>query len=197
MQKGKRALREIIKGDLLTQINEIWRKGESYQEAQRGDTGQGRLHCKAVETNLSKLILDSMKVGDLTQTDLFILSAAACLHDIGKVIGDDSKGWKSNHGKRSMQIILEEYDKLGLERGQAIAVGHVVSVHGDGRLDELPRTPVAIGCDEVDVIELSAIFSLADMLDTNYQRAPEILNKIKYPDGNIPPKYRGRQSITG
>ena len=180
MQKGEKTLRQVLKDDLLTQINEIWRKGESYQDAQKGDNIQGKLHCKVVETNLGKLIPDAEKERELRQIDLFVLSAAACLHDIGKVVNDNAKGWKSDHGKRSMQIILEEYDKLGLDRGQAIAVGHVVSSHGDGRLDELPRHPIAIGCEEVDIIELSAIFRLADMLDTTYQRAPEILIKVNY-----------------
>ena len=197
MQKGKKTLREILKGDLLTQINEIWRRGESYQGSQKGDNIQGQPHCKAVETNLDKLIPDIKKGKELKQIDLFVLSAAACLHDIGKVVSDDAKGWKSEHGKRSMQIILEEYDRLGLDKGQAIAVGHIVSAHGDGKLDELPRNSIAIGSEEVDIIKLSAIFRLADMLDTTYQRAPEILSRIKFPDGNIPPKWRGRKSITG
>ncbi|UCH96316.1 MAG: HEAT repeat domain-containing protein [Candidatus Aminicenantes bacterium] len=38
---------------------------------------------------------------------------------------------------------------------------------------------------------------LADMLDTNYQRAPEIVSSIKFPNGDIPSKWRGRQAITG
>jgi hypothetical protein len=197
MPKGEKELRQVIKGDLLTQINEIWRKGKAYQDSQQGDNIQGTLHCEAVEKNLSKLIPDEKKEKELKPIEIFVLSAAACLHDIGKVVKDDARGWKSDHGKRSMEIILEEYDKLGLERGQATAVGHVVSVHGDGKLDELPRTPVVIGSEEIDIIKLAAIFRLADMLDTNYQRAPEIVSSIKFPDGNVPSKWRGRQSITG
>lgn len=197
MPKGERALRQVIKGDLLTQINEIWRKGKSYQNGQKGDNIQGTLHCMAVETNLGKLIPDIKKERGLKPIDLFILSASACLHDIGKVVDDDARGWESDHGKRSMQIILKQYDKLGLNRGQAIAVGYIVSAHGDGRLDELPRKPIAIGSEEINIVEHAAIFRLADMLDTNYQRAPEILSKIKFPDGGVPPKWRGRQSITG
>jgi hypothetical protein len=197
MPKGEKELRQVIKGDLLTQIKEIWRKGKTYQDSQQGDNIQGTLHCEAVEKNLCKLIPDEKKEKELKSIELFVLSAAACLHDIGKVVKDDARGWKSDHGKRSMEIILEEYDKLGLERGQAFAVGHVVSVHGDGRLDELPRKPVAIGSEEIDIIKLAAIFRLADMLDTNYQRAPEIVSSIKFPDGDVPSKWRGRQSITG
>ena len=198
MPKREKTLREILKSDLLTQINEIWRKGKSYQDSQKGDNIQGTLHCKVVESNLSKLIPDIEKEKRLKQIDLFVLSAAACLHDIGKVVADDAKGWKSDHGKRSMQIVLDEYECLGLERGQAIAVGYIISAHGDGRLDELPRTPIVIGNEEINnIIEHAAILRLADMLDTNYQRAPETVSKIKFPDGNIPSKWRGRQAITG
>ena len=127
MAKGEKTLREVLKGDLLTQINEIWRKGESYQNGQKGDNIQGTLHCKAVETNLGKLIPDIKKEKELKQTDLFVLSVAACLHDIGKVVSDSAKGWKSDHGERSMEVILDQYDSLGLDRGQAIAVGYILS----------------------------------------------------------------------
>jgi len=197
MPKGNKALREVIKGDLLIQLNELWRKAESYHDGQKGDNIQGTKHCIAVEKNLEKLIPDDKKEKELKPIDLFVLSAAACLLDIGKVVADDARGWKSDHGKQSMEIILEEYDKLGLDKGQAIAVGYVVSVHGDGKLDELPRNPTVIGNEEINIIELAAIFRLADMLDTNYQRAPELLSAIKFPDGNVPSKWRGRQAITG
>jgi len=89
-----------------------WLKGKSYQGAQMGDNIQDTLHCEEVETNLSKLIPDDKKDKALKRIDLFVLSAAACLHDIGKVVDDNAKGWKSDHGKLSMQITLEEYEKL-------------------------------------------------------------------------------------
>ena len=82
--KGEKSLRGVTKGDLLTQIEEIWRKGKSYHDAQKGDNIQGTLHCEEVETNLSKLIPDDKKDKELKRVDLFVLSAAACLHDIGK-----------------------------------------------------------------------------------------------------------------
>ncbi len=197
MPKGKKSIRDFLTNDLSIQINEIWRKGKSYQDSQKGDTIQSSMHCRTVEANLSKLIPDEKKAKELEPIELFVISASACLHDVGKVVDDDAKGWKSDHGKRSMEIILDQYDELGLDRGQAIAVGYIVSVHGTGKLEEIPRPIVAIGGEEVDIVKIAAIFRLADVLDTNYQRAPEILSKIKFPDGNIPPKWRGRQSITG
>ena len=189
MTKVENKLRDIIKGDLRTQIDAVWAKAKTtYHNFQKGDNIQGTIHCETVEINLGKLIPDIKKENDLKQIDLFILSAAACLHDIGKVESSDTKVFKSNHGKRSMEMILENYEKLGLDRGQAIAVGDIVSVHDDGNLEELPKTPVVIGSESINIIELAAIFRLADMLDTSYQRAPEIISDLKFPDENIPSK---------
>lgn len=198
MTKVENKFRDIIKGDLRTLIDAVWAKAKiTYHNFQKGDNIQGTIHCETVEINLGKLIPDIKKETDLKQIDLFILSAAACLHDIGKVESNDTKVFKSNHGKVSREIILKDYQKLGLDKGQAIAVGDIVSVHDDGNLEELPKTPVAIGSESINIIELAAIFRLADMLDTSYQRAPEIIRDLKFPDENIPSKWRGRQSITG
>jgi hypothetical protein len=35
------------------------------------------------------------------------------------------------------------------------------------------------------------------MLDNNYMRAPELLSDIKFPNGEIPSKWRGRKAISG
>lgn len=196
MVTNENTLRKHINGDYLTQINEVWRKGEEYQPFQKGDNIQGKKHCETVEKNLSMLIPDE-KMGKLKQIDLFILSAAACLHDIGKAVEDDFNGSRSDHGVRSKDFIINKYEQLGLNRAQAIAVGLVVSVHGNGEFETLPTDPFPIGCEKVNIIELAAIFRLADMLDTTCLRAPEILNEIKYPDGDVPSKWKGRQSIIG
>ena len=143
MTKCENKFRDIIKGNLRILIDAVWEKAKTtYHNFQKGDNIQSTLHCETVEINLGKLIPDAKKETDLKQIHLFILSAAACLHDIGKIEGSDTKVFKSNHGKRSMEMILENYEKLGLDRGQAIAVGDIVSVHDDGNLEELPKTPV-------------------------------------------------------
>ena len=41
MAEGEKSLRHVIKGDLIIQIKEIWRKGELYHDAQKGDNIQG------------------------------------------------------------------------------------------------------------------------------------------------------------
>ena len=194
MEEEEETLRDLIKGKLKIRIDSIWLKAEEeYHSIQKGDNLQGTEHCKSVETSLCKIISYDRKK-KLKQIDLFLLSGAACLHDIGKI--DAKEG--EDHGIRSMQIILEHYKELGLDRAQAVAIAYIVSVHANGRLDELPKNPMAVGVHGiVDIIELAAIFRLADILDTTSQRSPEILSDIKFQGRNIPSKWRGRQSITG
>ncbi len=183
-------LREILRGDLKERIDYVWMKAKEYHPFQKGDTLQATGHCEQVESNLYKLI---PKDKNLSQISLFLLSAASCLHDIGKI--ESELPWAENHGDRSKQIILEDYERLGLDKGQAIAVAYIVGVHDHGHFDELPRGPFALGNESVRLDELACVFRLADMLDTTYMRAPEIVSDIKYED--VPPKWRGRQAITG
>ena len=112
MPKGEKSIREMIRGDLIIQLQEIWRKSaETYHEMQKGDNIQGTQHCKAVEINLGKLVPDQKK-RNLKPLSLFLLSASACLHDIGKVVNDDNKGWQSDHGRRSAEMILNNYEMI-------------------------------------------------------------------------------------
>ncbi|MDP2815472.1 MAG: HD domain-containing protein, partial [Rectinemataceae bacterium] len=198
MPKGKKRLKDCLGVRLRNQFECIADNAEATcQEFQEGDNKQGHEHCEAVERNLDLLISDYKKEISLNETEIFVLLAASHLHDIGKVKGATRSGWKSEHGHRGMAIINENYDKLRLDRVQALSVGYVVGVHGDGRLDQLPPKPMLIGTDEVHLIELAAVFRLADMLDTTYQRAPEIVAHILFSDGDVPEKWQARQTISG
>jgi hypothetical protein len=53
MPKGEKDLRRFIKGELRTQLNEIWRKAKPYQDKQNGDNIQGRMHCRTGECLLA------------------------------------------------------------------------------------------------------------------------------------------------
>jgi HEAT repeat protein len=192
MGKG---LRDSLSGELRVEIDEIWRKAKTYQEKIIGDNIQGYSHSSRVERNIEKIV--SNKTAHLSELSIFLLSASACVHDIGKVVSDQQKKWSIDHGKRSMEIILREYCKIGLEKAQAIAVAHIVSVHNDGCLDELQQDAFPIDSEEVNLVELAAVFRLGDMLDTCCQRTPEIVSDITYPSGNLPQKWLARQSIIG
>ena len=196
MGKAKLKIRELIKGDLKTKIDGVWLIGrKEYQSFQKSNdsSNQGTVHCETVERNLGWLIPDDEKQ-KIGQFGLFVLSAAACLHDVGKVPLDCAM--YEDHGRESMRRIVDNPKDFGLDEGEALAVGWVVSAHNDGKLDELPEK-VSVGGEDVPVCEFAAIFKLADMLDTNYERISDSVLKMKYPDGNIPPKLTARKAITG
>lgn len=198
MHKNKKLLKDFLGQRLRRQYEYISSNSEATcHEFQKGDNKQGHDHCLAVEKNLDLLIPDTEKQNGLNETEILVLLASAHLHDIGKIEGPCIMGWKSEHGQRGMGIINDQYDRLGLDRIQAAAVATIVGVHGTGRLDQLPSEPLLVGTDQVHLIKLAAIFRLADMLDTTYQRAPEIVSKILFPDENIPEKWQARQSISG
>jgi hypothetical protein len=167
LSEGKMSLRSIVTGDLRKRLDAIWAVGkDSYHQFIKGGTIQGNVHSNAIEENLSRLICDSKKK-ELDSLGCFLLSSAACLHDIGKIVQDDHPDWCGNHGKRSAQIILKAYAEYGLRRAEAIALAYIVGVHDDGMLEDLPTTPFAIGCKHVNLVELAAIFRLGDMLHTS------------------------------
>lgn len=196
MGKAKLEIRELIKGNLKTKIDRVWQIGKkeyhTFQES-NDSSNQGTVHCETVERNLGWLIPDEEKQ-KIGQLGLFVLSAAACLHDVGKIPSEHTM--HENHGRESMRIIVDDPRGFGLDEGEAWAVGCVVSAHDDGKLDEV-REKVSISGEDVPVREFAAIFKLADMLDTNYERVPDSVLKIKYPDGNIPPKPTARKAIIG
>ncbi|MEA1865173.1 MAG: HEAT repeat domain-containing protein, partial [Euryarchaeota archaeon] len=196
MGKAKLEIRGLIQGDLKTKIDGVWLTGrKGYQSFQKSNdsSNQGAVHCETVERNLGWLIPDEKK-HEIGQFGMFVLSAAACLHDVGKIPLEHTM--YEDHGRESMRRVVDSPKDFGLDDGEAFAVGWVVSAHNDGKLDELPEKVSTNGGD-VPVREFAAIFKLADMLDTNYERVPDSVLKMRYPDGNIPPKLTARKAITG
>jgi len=135
-KKGKEPLREAVKRldeRLWHQLEKVWRLAEEgIQDAQRSKDGhqQGTPHCRAVEENLAALIPDDWKGTQFTATDLFVLSAAAALHDAGKA--SDSP---DDHGHVSMWEVRSRAMTFGLDQGQAEVVGWIVRAHNDGDLE--------------------------------------------------------------
>jgi len=177
-------------------LDYVWSNAAAIHEQQRGDTGQGKTHCLRVEENLSALIPDDRKGKELSQLELFILSAAACLHDVGRA-RDEGNAVCEDHGEGSAEAIRSKPERFGLEGSQALVVAYVVGAHNRFRIEALPSEPVPIGGSEIDVITLAALFRLADILDTTAQRAPAWVGAVKYGEGNVPPKWLGREAITG
>ena len=196
--KGKEPIREAVQRldeKLWHQLAEVWRKAEEgIHEAQRSKDGhqQGTQHCLAVEENLSALIPDDWKGDRLRATDLFVLSAAAALHDVGKA-GDTL----DDHGHVSMREVRTRAQDFGLDEGQAEVVGWIVCAHNDGNLEALPPTPRFLGTAEVDVRALAALFKLADMLHTEYTRVSRQVVDFAGARGEDNPKTLFRLRVRG
>jgi len=92
-EKGKISIRTALqKGDttLYHRLETIWSAiAREIQERQLSKEGhqQGPLHCGMVEDNLGKLIPDDQKSNFFTPLELFLFSAAACYHGIGRDSG--------------------------------------------------------------------------------------------------------------
>ena len=113
MPKGKKHLRDCLGERLRKQFDYVATNAEATcQEFQKGDNKQGQEHCKAVEKNLQLLIPDFKKECSLNEVEIFVLLAAAHLHDIGKVEGPNRFGWKSEHVLRD---VVDQADLLQIQ----------------------------------------------------------------------------------
>jgi hypothetical protein len=115
-EKGREPLQEAVKRldkRLGARLEELWWKAEEgIHDAQSSKDGhqQGTPHCRAVEANLAALIPDDWKGAQFTATDLFALSAAAALHDVGKA-GDSP----NDHGHVSIWEVRDRAMTFGLD----------------------------------------------------------------------------------
>jgi hypothetical protein len=195
----------ITDGDLKTKVQHIWNMAErEIHPFQAGITAQDFLHSCRVEDNIWRLIREnSSKFSDI---ELFLLSASAALHDIGKIeIEADSSqlGQKKSedHGEAAKRLLLtgEDFRKYHFDRKvEAEAVAKIVSVHSNGLLEKLPEDTFNIGSDRVFLRSLAAIFRLADMLDSDCRRWPYLAMLLK--EMKFPVKIEawvGRRSIGG
>jgi predicted phage tail protein len=197
-QKGKESLRDAVgrlNADLGIQLREVWRRAQSdIQAAQGMNNGhhQGRAHCHAVEENLAGLIADEEKGSRFSALDLFILSAVAALHDVGKV--GDRPG---DHGLLSFEELRERASIYGLTHSQAEAISWVVLPHNDKSLDAVPMQPYPVGgAQEADLRPLAALLALADTLHCDESRIGAQASGIAGLDPEADPKtlfrLRGR-----
>jgi len=181
--RGNKLLRKTIKKKnalLATELEIVWNAAQTkIHHFQEGKTSQGTLHCLSVENNVGLLLQD--KLDKFKDIDLFILSAAAALHDIGKIKVQQPK-MRLDHGQWGKELLLkrEISSEFFLDDRKAIAVAEIIGVHYNGRIMDLPEEPFVIRWPPGLLLRsLAAIFRLADMLDTDYRRCPYVLQKIK------------------
>jgi hypothetical protein len=169
-------LRTIAAQDprLRTFLEMIWEEARALQWAQVGQTTQDALHCERVEGNALRLLVKAGRQDLCMPTVAFILSAAAALHDIGKIECDESLRTVPDHGREGRERILNVLrPDLFPDAEFRHIVPDVVGVHASA-----PFTRVAAGerqCNGIGVWprSIAAVFRLADMLDMTSIRAPE------------------------
>jgi hypothetical protein len=170
----------ITDKEILTAVEHVWEVAQkNIHEFQKGKTGQGYNHCLRVEENIWKLIdEDGSK---FSQLELFLLSASAALHDIGR-IGEENAGEGGDHGELAKKLLFKDNNWKNFfpeERARAEAVGYIVSVHCSGKIDDIPDEFAVGGPQVVLLRSLASIFRLADMLDTDYRRTPYLIKSFK------------------
>jgi hypothetical protein len=181
LPEKNRQLRDAIEDQTLrTQLDCIWEFSErELHPFQKGTTDQGFNHCMRVESNIWTLIF--LNICKFSSLDLFILSASAALHDIGKI--KNKKASKDvDHGELAKKLILQSdlWKRCFKDRKEAEAIAYVVSVHSSGKIELLPEEEFSLG-DPPGILlrSLAAIFRLADMLDSDYRRCPYIIRSLK------------------
>jgi|GEM_PF-2381009 len=201
LPEDNKRFRDAIKDDdLRTKLGNLWNCAEKeFHPFQKGSTAQDYHHCLRVERHIWSLI--HRNIHKFRSIDLFLLSASAALHDIGKIEGKDTTE-KDDHGEVAKDRLLRDdlrKQYFQENKAQAEAVADIIGVHNNGRIDLLPEKDFVIDNPPgVFLRSLAAIFRLADMLDSDYRRCPNIIKSfkdLKLPDEVM--KWVARSSIGG
>ena len=150
-------------------------------------TSHGRRHSLGVIRQLSNLLPDNV-LETMTSVEVLILLCGAWLHDIGLLVNRDEKGKeltdaeiRDRHHELSAWKIREIAPWAGLDDRNMvqllaeICVCHRRSVKIADRLEQLERF---IQEQRVRTHLLAALLRVADALDTDYHRAPLLLEQI-------------------
>ena len=186
-------LKELLQKKFREHIQHLWDHPEvqHIQDTQVGTTDQGRRHCGRVDSHLGRLLTATNVVKRLSHLELYFLSAAAALHDIGTSRNNEIVTYvkdlpfhvRQDHGLIAQHILTKSFlrSKLFLDREHARVVGEIVSVHDSGNMylvtpdtEHLGFPSTSRGSYEVRPRLLAGIFRLADMIDCSYERSPEL-----------------------
>lgn len=162
------------------------------------DTYSGETHIRRVIQNIDLLIPDKYKE-DLSGIELYLLLVATWLHDIGKIREfDSSKSYGeqlAEHADRGFECIIKNSIEFGLDEKEALIIAYIVKGHGLLDISELPDKKGLGYGEAIDIRKLAAILRLADDLDIEYGRVPNIVKEISGIKPNE--KWNIRASIDG
>lgn len=180
-EQNRRLRNRITNSSLLTELQNIWDSAEKeLHPFQIGKTDQGFFHCIRVESHIWSLV--EKHIDKFRDEDLFLLSATAALHDVGKI---DKESYyyhvDKDHGKLGAEFLRkdENWKKYFRDETEALAVAYIVGVHSDGKINTIPAEFAWGDPPGILLRSLAAIFRLADMLDSDYRRCPYLAFSFK------------------
>jgi hypothetical protein len=113
----------------------------------------------------------------LNDDEVFVLSAAVWLHDVGMMVAKDNEDenvTRKLHNIRSYEYIIRNHQDLGLSQGDLyIPVARVAKAHRDIDLEDDKYNNYTCFKDPIRLRLLSAILRIADALDVGNARAPD------------------------
>ncbi len=150
-------------------------------------TSHGKRHSLGVIRQLSNLLPDNV-LETMTSVEVLILLCGAWLHDIGLLVNRDEKGRELNdaqirdrHHELSTWKIREISPWIGLDDRNMIQLLAEICVCHRRSVEILTRLPQPerfIQEQRVRTHLLAALLRAADALDTDYHRAPLLLEQI-------------------
>ncbi|NIM06552.1 MAG: hypothetical protein GTO55_08995 [Armatimonadetes bacterium] len=185
------AIRELDE-NLADRLEGVWREAESRVHTHLTDEGgvqRGQEHSTAIEEHLSAVVPDEWKEcaqdsapwgndKNCCAHSLFCLSAAAALHDVGRVPGV-ARPSDEDHGDASARWIRENWQALKLEEAEARVIADITQVHDHGRIRDLGNHPRTIGSHALDIRLLASLLILADDLHDYSSRLIATLPEVE------------------
>jgi hypothetical protein len=160
-------------------------------------TPHGLSHITAVEENYDWLLSDN-DIKSFNDSELFILLVSTLFHDalmIPKFIGDETEA-RINHAKRARDFLTENYQNLGLQLNESVAISKVIQGHSIDSIDKLGQADV-IGNQLVNIQKLAACLSMADICHADESRAPWIVKAHLELDEQSDYHWRRHLQISG
>jgi len=166
-------------------------------------TDHGKSHSEQVMNILSWLLPTDMD-DPLSAQEMFYLLGAALLHDIGMLdacdkVGDPEaqKQIRDSHHLRSEQYVRENYERLGLDKPEADAIGEICRAHRKVNIAEEVNDVSDSTGTPIRMQLLSATMRIADELHLTADRAPQIVLDAIEPPQDSMSHFEKHLSIVG
>ncbi len=206
---SKQDIRAFVRqkdANLATRLDHIWSVTKPLQDASSSVTKHGFIHARMVEKNVWRLLCESSGIlRKFSPYDFFVLSAAACCHDIGMATSSNSHALPRSlkHSRDTPEFIEMNYRSLGLTKHQARDIASILSTHdmaGIKFLEKLNGLPGDFPLDDGVFFRprlLAVVLKTADLLHVDSSRIGPVLTE---PDGLSDltrTKYLAFESIRG